>query len=63
LDQAERLLNVRIKKIYVILIGAARALLDIEGYDAEKIALKAMQIAAEKCIYTNSNFVTEKITW
>jgi len=44
-------------------LGAARALMDIEGFDAEKIAKKAMEIAAEKCIYTNNNFITEKITW
>jgi ATP-dependent protease HslVU (ClpYQ), peptidase subunit len=37
--------------------------LDIEGYDAEKIARKAMEIAADKCIYTNNNFIMEKITW
>ena len=45
------------------LIGAARALLDIEGMDAEAIARKAMNIAAEKCIYTNNNFVCEKVVW
>lgn len=35
---------------------AARALLDIENYDAEKIAYKAMNIAASKCIYTSNEF-------
>ena len=47
----------------IFCLGAARALLDIEGFDAEKIAKKAMEIAAEKCIYTNNNFITEKIIW
>eukprot|EP01016_Furgasonia_blochmanni_P031233 TRINITY_DN3230_c0_g1_i7.p4 TRINITY_DN3230_c0_g1~~TRINITY_DN3230_c0_g1_i7.p4 ORF type:complete len:128 (-),score=12.92 TRINITY_DN3230_c0_g1_i7:103-486(-) len=42
---------------------AARALLDIESISAEEIANKAMKIAAEKCIYTNSNFILEKIKW
>ena len=54
------------KDIYVKkfnFVGAARALLDIEGYDAEKIAKKAMDIAAEKCIYTNNNFIWEKVVW
>ncbi len=35
---------------------AARALLDIDGYDAEKIAYKSMEIAAKKCIYTSNEF-------
>ncbi len=29
--------------------------------DAEEIAHKAMSIAAEICVYTNNNFVTEVI--
>ena len=37
--------------------------MDVEGFDAEKIAYKAMGIAAEKCIYTNSNFSFEKLNW
>lgn len=37
-------------------ISAAKALLDIDGYDAEKIAQKAMLIAGEICIYTNTSF-------
>jgi len=52
-----------LRAIILTLLGAARALLDIEGYDAEKIAKKAMEIAAEKCIYTNNNFITEKVIW
>ena len=44
-------------------IGAAKALLDVEGVNAEQIALKAMKIAASKCIYTNENFVMERVKW
>jgi ATP-dependent HslUV protease subunit HslV len=36
--------------------SAAKALLDVEGYDAEKIALKSMGIAAALCLNTNDNF-------
>src|ERR1700736_5148543 len=39
-------------------LAAARALLD-EALDAEKIARKAMGIAAEICVYTNTNLVIE----
>ncbi|KAF0972711.1 hypothetical protein FDP41_008960 [Naegleria fowleri] len=37
-------------------ISAAKALLDVDGFDAEAIAQKAMLIAGEICIYTNTNF-------
>ncbi len=46
-----------------ILLGAARALLAHTDMSAEEIGLKAMKIAADKCIYTNHNFVSQKITW
>src|SRR5215204_2195765 len=39
-------------------LAAARALLDSDA-DAETIARKAMQIAAEICVYTNHNVVVE----
>lgn len=42
-------------------LSAARALLDVEGLSATEIAEKAMRIAAEICIYTNSNIVVERI--
>src|SRR5208283_1869101 len=32
-------------------LSAARALIDIDGFDAEVIARKAMKIAAEICVY------------
>ena len=42
-------------------LSAARALIDIEGLDAEAIARKSMKIAAEICVYTNGNLVIEKL--
>ena len=41
-------------------LAAARALMD-QPLDAETIARKAMAIAAEICVYTNSNFVVESL--
>ena len=40
-------------------LAAARALIDVEGLDAEAIARKAMRIAADICVYTNENTVIE----
>lgn len=40
---------------------AAEALYDLEDFDSEMIAQKAMHIASSKCIYTNNNFVIERI--
>jgi ATP-dependent HslUV protease subunit HslV len=40
-------------------LSAARALIDIDGLDAEAIARKAMAIAADICIYTNRNITLE----
>jgi ATP-dependent HslUV protease subunit HslV len=42
-------------------LSAARALIDVEGLDAEAIARKAMKIAAEICVYTNHNVIIEKL--
>jgi ATP-dependent HslUV protease subunit HslV len=41
-------------------LAAARALIDTD-MDAEKIARKAMEIAADICVYTNSNIVVESL--
>ena len=41
-------------------LSAARALYDYED-DAEAIARKAMQIAAEVCVYTNENVTVETL--
>ena len=42
-------------------LSAARALIDVDGLDAEAIARKSMKIAAEICVYTNGNLVIEKL--
>ena len=42
-------------------LAAARALMDIDGMDAEAIARKAMEIAAGICVYTNTNIVIESL--
>ena len=42
-------------------LAAARALIDQEKLSAEDVAKKAMEIAAEICIYTNSNLTIEKL--
>ena len=41
-------------------LAAARALIDTDR-SAEEIALKAMTIASEICVYTNNNFVIESL--
>jgi ATP-dependent HslUV protease, peptidase subunit HslV len=41
-------------------LAAARALIDSDA-DAETIARKAMQIAADICVYTNQNVVVETL--
>ncbi len=42
-------------------LAAARALIDVDGLDAEAIATKAMAIAAEICVFTNNEIVVEEI--
>lgn len=42
-------------------LAAARALMDIEELDGETLARKALAIAAELCIYTNSSVTLEKL--
>jgi ATP-dependent HslUV protease, peptidase subunit HslV len=41
-------------------LAAARALLD-QPLDAEAIARKSMAVAADICVYTNTNFVIESL--
>jgi ATP-dependent HslUV protease subunit HslV len=43
-------------------LAAARALIDIDGLDAEAIARRAMAIAAQICVYTNDKITLEKLT-
>jgi ATP-dependent HslUV protease subunit HslV len=42
-------------------LAAARALVEIEGLDAETIARRAMTIAAGICVYTNERVTLEKL--
>ncbi len=42
-------------------LAAARALADSTDLDAMAIAEKAMKIAAEMCVYTNTNFVKDQL--
>jgi ATP-dependent HslUV protease subunit HslV len=42
-------------------LAAGRALIDIEGMDAEAIARKAMEIAADICVFTNTNLTIESL--
>ena len=42
-------------------ISAAKALLSNTSLNAEEIATKSLNIAADICIYTNHNIVLEKI--
>ena len=42
-------------------LAAARALLPVEGQDAEAIARRGLEIAGEICIYTNDNILIESM--
>ncbi len=42
-------------------LAAARALLSVDGLTAEQIARRALEIAADICIYTNRAIVLEKL--
>ena len=42
-------------------LAAARALIDRDDMDAEQIAKRSLEIAAEICVYTNNNFVVETL--
>ena len=42
-------------------LAAARALYQNTGLPAEEIARKALHIAAEICVYTNSNIIVETV--
>ncbi|WP_404382359.1 ATP-dependent protease subunit HslV [Caenispirillum salinarum] len=42
-------------------LSAARALVDVDGMEAEDIARKAMKIAGDICIYTNDNLTVEAL--
>ncbi len=42
-------------------LAAARALIAVDGLDAEQIALRAMDIAAGICVYTNTSVTLESL--
>jgi ATP-dependent HslUV protease subunit HslV len=42
-------------------LAAARALIAVDGLDAETIARRAMAIAAQICVYTNDKVTLEKL--
>ncbi|MBV8400202.1 MAG: ATP-dependent protease subunit HslV [Acetobacteraceae bacterium] len=42
-------------------LAAARALMQVPDLSAEEVARRAMKIAADICVYTNSNIVIETI--
>ncbi len=42
-------------------LAAARALLPVEGLDAEEICRRAMAIAGDICVYTNGNIIIETL--
>lgn len=42
-------------------LSAAKALLKNTDLDAKSIAIKAMEIASDICIFTNSNYVVEEV--
>ncbi len=42
-------------------LSAARALMTVDGIDAEQVARRAMKIAAEICVYTNHSVIVETL--
>ena len=42
-------------------LAAARALIDVDGLDADAIARRAMKIAADICVYTNESLTVETL--
>ena len=42
-------------------LAAARALIEIDGIEAEEIVKKSMKIAADLCVYTNNNLIIETL--
>ena len=42
-------------------LSAARALMTVDGLDAEQVARRSMRIAAEICVYTNHSVIVETL--
>ena len=45
----------------MIFVAAARALMSVESMSAEEVATKAMNVAADMCVFTNKEFITYSI--
>ena len=62
IEQKKKKKKMSIEKIYKPLMDEeSDKLIDQEKLSAEEIAKKAMTIASNICIYTNSNFTIEKL--
>ena len=59
LDPEDGLIGIGSGGMYAL--SAARALIDIDGLDAETIARKSMAIAADICVYTNDSLIVETL--
>ncbi len=42
-------------------LAAARALMTVDGLEAEEVARRAMRIAADICVYTNNSVIVETL--
>lgn len=42
-------------------LSAARALMTVDGIDAEQVARRAMKIAGDICVYTNHSVIVETL--
>jgi len=43
-------------------LAAARALIDVDGVDAEQVVRRSMAIAADICVYTNTKITLESLS-
>jgi ATP-dependent HslUV protease, peptidase subunit HslV len=59
LEPADGLIGIGSGGAYAL--SAARALIDLDSFDAEAVARKAMGIAADICIYTNRELTLESL--
>ena len=59
LEPADGLIGIGSGGAYAL--SAARALIDLESFDAESVARKAMGIAANICIYTNRELTLKSL--
>ena len=45
----------------IIALAAARAMIDDKSKNAEEVAKKSVEIAADICVFTNNNITVEKL--